>query len=336
MQISQYDLTSKHRIAGAAIAVALALASTPANAQQELKFSGPVKIFAGFAAGGQSDLLARIVADRLRDKLGRSVVVENKTGAGGRIAVEAIKASPPDGSALAIANIAQMSTAPLVFTDLTYDPLKDFTPIAKAVDFQVVLATGKLTQTAELKGLVAWLKANPDKNSSGVPALGGLPHLFGIELGKATGLQLQAIPYRGGAPIAAAILQGDIAMGWAGVGDFIEQHKAGTMKIVASTGKTRSPQLPDVPTFLELGFPSNEPNGWIGYFGPKGLPTDIAAMYEREIIAALKDPAIAKKLVEYGFIVTAEPGTAVTAQIEADFKKWKPVVEAAGLGGSKQ
>ena len=158
----------------AAFALAGMLVSTaPAAAQQELKFQGPVRIYAGFAAGGQSDILARLVADRLKDRLGRPVLVENKAGAGGRIAVDLVKIAPPDGSALVLANIAQMSTAPLVFTDLTYDPIKDFEPVTKAADFQVALATGTLTQATDFTTMITWLKANPEKGSSGVPAIGG-------------------------------------------------------------------------------------------------------------------------------------------------------------------
>lgn len=310
--------------------------AAPANAQQELKFQGPIKIYAGFAAGGQSDILARLVADRLKERLGRPVVVENKAGAGGRIAVETVKPLPPDGSALALANIAQMSTAPLVFTDLSYDAIKDFTPITKAVDFQVALATGKLTSAQDYKAMIAWLKANPDKGTSGVPAIGGLPHLFGIQLGKATDLKLTAVPYRGGQPILAALVQGDLAMGWGGVADFIEQHRGGVVRIVAVTGTSRSPQLPDVPTFSELGVKANEPNGWIGYFGPKGMAADIVALYHREITAALKDPVIKARLEGLGFIITATAPEALAQQIAGDHKTWKPVIDAAGLGGQKQ
>lgn len=309
---------------------------TLTHAQQELKFQGPVRIFAGFAAGGQSDILARLVADRLRERLGRPVIVENKAGAGGRIAVETLKPLPPDGSALALANIAQMSTAPLVFTDLTYDAINDFTPITKAVDFQVALATGTATKAKDFAATIAWLKANPTKANSGVPAIGGLPHLFGIELGKATDIKLQAVPYRGGQPILAALVQGDLAIGWAGVADFIEQHRAGVVRIIAVTGSKRSPQLPDVPTFVEVGVKANEPNGWIGYFGPKGMPKDIVDLYHREITAALRDPGIAARLEGLGFLITATSPGDLAKQIADDHKKWKPVVDTAGLGGQKQ
>ncbi|MFM9941061.1 MAG: tripartite tricarboxylate transporter substrate-binding protein [Hyphomicrobiaceae bacterium] len=329
-------MSVSRRLRLVAAAAALIGLATPAASQQELKFQGPIRIYAGFAAGGQSDILARLVADRLKDKLGRPVIVENKAGGGGRIAVETVKPLPPDGSALALANIAQMSTAPLVFTDLTYDAINDFTPISKAVDFQVALATGSQTKAQDYKAMIAWLKANPDKGTSGVPAIGGLPHLFGIQLGKAINLKLTAIPYRGGQPILAALVQGDLAMGWGGVADFIEQHRGGVVRIVAVTGTARSPQLQDVPTFSELGVKANEPNGWIGYFGPKGMAPDVVALLNREITAALKDPTIAARLEGLGFIITATSPEALAQQIANDHKTWKPVVDAAGLGGQKQ
>ncbi len=331
-------MTFSLRLCGLLLAIGgiVAAAASPSHAQQELRFQGPVKIYAGFAAGGQSDILARLVADRLRERLGRPVIVENKAGAGGRIAVETLKPLPPDGSALALANIAQMSTAPLVFTDLSYDAIKDFTPITKAVDFQVALATGTATKAKDFAATIAWLKANPTKANSGVPAIGGLPHLFGIELGKAVNIKLQAVPYRGGQPILAALVQGDLAIGWAGVADFIEQHRGGVVSIIAVTGTRRSPQLPDVPTFVEAGIKANEPNGWIGYFGPKGMPKDIVDLYHREITAALRDPAIAKRLEGLGFLITATTPAELAKQITDDHKKWKPVVDSAGLGGQKQ
>ena len=158
---------------------------------QELKFQGTVKLYAGFAAGGQSDILARILADKLKDRIGRVVVVENKTGAGGRIAVETVKASPPDGSALVLANISHMSIAPLIYADLPYDPLRDFTPISKVVEFQIALATGKQTGAQDMAALLTWLQSNPENGTSGNPGAGSLPHLYGLELASASGRELR-------------------------------------------------------------------------------------------------------------------------------------------------
>lgn len=297
----------------------------------QLKFQGPVKFFAGFAAGGQSDILARIIADQLKDRIGRPVIVENRTGAGGRIAVEAVKASPPDGSALVLANISQMSVAPLIYADLPYDSTRDFTPISKVVEFQIALATGRQTQAQDFAAMLTWLKANPGKGTSGNPGNGSLPHLYGLDLAAATGLDLRPIPYRGGAPIVAALTQGDLAMGWAGLGDFLEQHRAGQIRMVAVTGSARAAELKDVPTFTELGFKSVEPNGWIGFFAPAGLPADLVALYHREITAVLRDPGIRARLESFGFVVIAGSPDELQAQVLADLVKWKPVVEKAGI-----
>lgn len=313
------------------VAVAVVLgAALPAKAQ-ELKFQGPVKIYVGFAAGGQSDILARVLADRLKDRLGRGVVVENKTGAAGRLAVEATKTAPPDGSALALANIAQMSVAPSIYKDLPYDPLRDFTAIGKVTDFQIALVTGKQTGARDFAATMAWLKANPDKGTSGNPGSGSLPHLYGFELAAQTGLKLTPVPYRGGAPIVSALTQGELAIGWAGITDFIEQHRAGQVRIVAVTGSARSPQLAEVPTFAELNLPTVSGNGWIGLFGPAGLPADVVALYARETSAVLAEPQVQDKLGALGLIVAPSAPEAMRAQVEADLLKWKAVITKAGI-----
>lgn len=315
------------------LVVSLAVAGMAASSAvaQDLKFQGPVKILVGFAAGGQSDILARVIADKLKERLGHAVVVENKTGAGGRLAVEATKSSPADGSVLVLANVAQMSVAPSIFKDLPYDPLRDFTAIARVVDFQIALATGKQTGTKAFKEALAWLKANPDKANSGNPGNGSLPHLYGFELAAATGLKLQPVPYRGGAPIVAALTQGELAVGWGGLTDFIEQHRSGQVNIIAVTGKARSAQLPDVPTFSELGFPSVATNGWIGLFGPVGLPEAVAARLQRETVAVLADPGVNEKLVALGLIVAPSTAGELKSLVAADLAKWQPVIEKAEI-----
>lgn len=315
-----------------ALASALLVLGWSAGAQsQDLKFQGPVKLYVGFAAGGQSDLLARIMADKLKDRLGRAVVVENKTGAAGRLAVEAVKSSPPDGSAFVLANIAQMSVAPLIFKDLPYDPQKDFSAIGKVTDFQIAMVTGKQTAATTFAETVAWLKANPAKANSGNPGSGSLPHLYGFELATAIGLPLQPVPYRGGAPIVAAIAQGDLAIGWGGVTDFIEQHRSGQVRIVAVTGAKRSTQLADVPTFTELNVPSVSANGWIGMFGPAGMPADLVALFVREVGATLSDATVRERLEGLGLIVAPSSPDAMMAQIQSEMQRWRSVVEKAEI-----
>ncbi len=298
---------------------------------QDVKLQGPVKILVGFSAGGQSDLLARIVADRMKDTLATPVVVENKTGAGGRIAVAAAKSASADGTTLVLANISHMSVAPSIYKDLPYDPAKDFSPIGRVADFQIALTTGVQTGAKDFETLLGWLKANPDKASSGNPGSGSLPHLYGFELGTATGLKLTAVPYRGGAPIVAALNQGELAMGWASVTDFIEQHRAGKLHIVAVTGSRRSAQLPDTPTFAELGYPSVSSNGWIGLFGPGGMKPEVIAKLHKALTAALADASVNEKLAKLGMIVSPSTGAELAAQVAADRKKWQPVIELAGI-----
>ncbi len=308
-----------------------AAALTAQSAAQELKFQGPVKLYVGFAAGGQSDILARVMADKLKDRIGRAVVVENKTGAAGRLAVEAVKSAPPDGSAFVLANIAQMSVAPLIYKDLPYDPLNDFTAIGKVADFQIALVTGKQTGAGDWSQTLAWLRANPTKATSGNPGSGSLPHLYGFELASAIGVRLEPIPYRGGAPIVTAIAQGELAIGWASVTDFIEQHRAGQVRIIAVTGASRSPQLPDVPTFTELSIPAVSENGWIGMFGPAGLPPDVAALFVREVSAVLADSAVRQRLESLGLIVAPGTPSAMMDRIRAELARWKPVVDKAEI-----
>ena len=224
-----------------------------------------------------------------------------------------------------------MSIAPLIYADLPYDPLRDFTPISKVVEFQIALATGKQTGAQEMAALLTWLKANPDKGTSGNPGAGSLPHLYGLELASATGQELRHVPYRGGTPIIAALTQGELAMGWAGAGDFLEQHRAGQIRIVGVTGAARSPELKDVPTFNELGFHGIATNGWIGVFGPTGMPADIAALYHRELASILQDPAIRTKLEQFSFVVAGGAPDDLKAQVIADQAKWKSVVAKADI-----
>lgn len=323
---------SRRALAAGVLGMSLAgLTAAPQARAQQAKLPGPVKILVGFAAGGQSDLLARFVADKMKDTLGTPVVVENKTGAGGRIAVAAAKTAPADGTTLVLANISHMSVAPSIYKDLPYDPVKDFTPIGRVADFQIALTTGKQTGAKDFKALLAWLKANPDKASSGNPGSGSLPHLYGFELGTAAGIKLTAVPYRGGSPIVAALNQGELAMGWASITDFIEQHRAGKMHIVAVTGSKRSAQLPETPTFAELGYPSVSSNGWIGLFGPAAMKADVVATLHKALTAALADASVAGKMAKLGMIVAPSSGAELAAQAATDRKKWQPVIDKAGI-----
>ena len=268
---------------------------------QPLPFEGPIRIVCPYPPGGSSDVLARLVADKMQTSLGRPVLVENKTGAGGRIAAESLKNAPADGSQILIANIVIMVLNPLV-EKVGYDPVADFAPIARAGDYQIPLATGPMTGAKDFTSLVAWLKANPDKANYGVPAPGSLPHLYALQVARAAGVPMTMVPFRGGA-----------------------------LRIVALSGTQRMPTLPDVPTFAELGLKGFDENGWNGFFAPAGTPAAVVERYNAAIVAALKDADVKTKLEALGFLVTTSTSQALGKQVADEREKWKPLLVEAGV-----
>jgi tripartite-type tricarboxylate transporter receptor subunit TctC len=259
------------------------------------------------------------------------VIVENKAGAGGRLAAEDVKNAAPDGTTMLLANTSMMVLAPVSFTDLRYDPLADFAPVAGLADFQVALATGPMTGARTLADLLAWVKANPDRANYGVPAAGSLPHLTGLEFAKAGGAPMQVVLFQGGAPISQQLIGGHLAMGLAASADFAEQHRSGTMRIIGVTGTARHASLADVPTFGEAGMRGLEANAWNALFLPRGTAADVAEGHRAVVERILAMPDVRTRLEALGFIVAYQPPAAVTARILADHARYRPIVEAAGL-----
>ncbi len=309
----------------------LASVPQPGFAQTAKLPDGPIKIVAGFAAGGSGDILARLVGAQLEKSLGRTVIIENKAGAGGRTAAQEVTRATPDGSTILVANIVNAVLIPLTFSDAKYHPLKDFTLLGRGADFQIAFATGPMTGATDLKGTLAWLKANTDKAVYGVPGAGSIPHLYALQLAKAASVEMRMLQMRGGAPVANDLLAGQIPLGIAGTGDFAELHKAGKLKIVAVSGSKRAPGFDDVPTFAEQGFQGFESNGWISFFAPPGMSKDLQAMLSDAIANALKDPVTIERLAPLGMVATPSTPDGLKAQIEKDIQKWEPLIEAAGV-----
>ena len=315
-----------------ALAVVAALAmSVPAAGQAAKLPDVPIKLVAGFVAGGSGDIFARLIGQHMERTLQRTIVIENKAGAGGRTASYDVSRATPDGTTLLVANISNGVLVPLTFSDAKYHPLKDFTPLGTGADFQIAFATGPMTGAKDLKSLLAWMKANPEKSVYAVPGLGSIPHLYGLQLDRAHALDMRMLQMRGGAPIANDLLAGQIPMGVAGTADFAELHRGDRIKIVAVSGTSRAPGFEDVPTFAEQGFPGFESNGWIAVFGPKGMAKDLQDLLADAIAKALRDPDVQARLIALGMI--PKPGTPadLVAQIERDIVKWEPLIEAAGI-----
>jgi tripartite-type tricarboxylate transporter receptor subunit TctC len=289
----------------------------------------PLTIVAPFPPGGSTDLMARLIGERLAAMLGRPVVVENQSGAGGRIAARAVEAAAPDGSRLLLANTSVMALTPLAFADAGYDPLR-FVPVAGAAEFAAGLASGPMTRAESLGALSEWLRARPTEANCGVPALGSLPHLTAIAYGRAIGVALTIVPYRGGAPIGQDLAGGRLALGIAAAADFAALHQGGQARLLAVTGPRRAPGLADVPRFAEVGLVGFEANAWNGFFAPPGTPAAIAEPLGAAIRAILDDPAIRARLEAVALIPAPAEGAALAGWLARDRAAFAPLIAAAG------
>jgi tripartite-type tricarboxylate transporter receptor subunit TctC len=312
--------------ASIAAALPLAFVAPPAAAQ-----SGTARVVTGFAPGGSVDALARMTADAIGAATGRTVIVENKTGAGGRLAVDLVKAAPPDGDTVLVAPQGPMTLFTHVFKDkLKYDPAKDFSPITRLAVADFALTVGPMVPAKDLAGFRAWLKTAGDKASFGSPGAGTLPHFVGISVGDKIGQPLTHVPYQGSAKTMIDLAGGQIAAAVSPVTEALELHKAGKVHIIATTGAKRSTFVPDVPTFKEAGVDVEVPL-WFAAYGPAGMPPATVDRLRKAIDAAFATPDAAQRLGKLG--LTAAPLT--PAELESlrqrESAMWGPVVKASGF-----
>jgi tripartite-type tricarboxylate transporter receptor subunit TctC len=266
----------------------------------------------------------------MKDTLGVPVLVENRPGAIGRITADAVKAAAPDGTTIMVMPIGPMAVVPHVYKDITYDPIKDFTPIAIGATFQFAIAAGPASGAKTWADFAAWAKANPTKASYATSGAGSLPHFFGVMLGRGIGVEMVHVPYKGSAAYTADLISGQVPAAVDAIADLTELHRAGKVTILASSGTTRSKALPDVPTFAELGVPI-EAMGWFGFFAPAKTPKPIVDALNRAINKALTSPDVVAKLSGVGM----DPATATPEEfakiVAADYAKWGPIVTISGF-----
>ena len=307
------------------LATVLALSASLAQAQE-----APLRIVVGYPPGGSSDRVARIVADKLQAKLGTSVIVENKTGAGGRLSAQYVKSAPANQPALLLANPAVMVVAPLVFPDAGYDAERDFRAVSLVNSYEFGVAVASAVPVKELPHLMAWLRANPDKANFGVPATGSLPHFFGLMVGDAAKVSAEVVGYRGSAPLLTDLIGGQVPVAFDTFDSLLPQHEAGKIRILAVSGAKRSLLDPKIPTFKEGGL-DLAATGWNTFFAPMSMPKAQAERLAGLIHQVMKDPDTQRKFEA----AKMEPVAATMAQTEAMLKayraQWAPVVQRSGF-----
>jgi tripartite-type tricarboxylate transporter receptor subunit TctC len=292
---------------------------------------GPVRILVGFGPGGTSDLIARLIADRMKASLGVPVVVENRPGVNGILAAEAVKNAAPDGRTLMIAPIAVTVFAPLTNSKLRYDPVKDFAPVSLAAYYPLALAVGPASPVKSVHEYIAWVRANPGKATFGTPTVGGPPHFFGLMLARAAGIDLAPVPYKGGGPMVNDLIGGQVPAGITVLSEMLKYHEAGRLRVLGTSGSARSPAAPDVPTFKELGFADIEGNGWQAFHTTAGTPRPVVDRLSKAIAAAIKSPEVNERLLALGLEPAGSTPEELASRMAEDTARWAPVVKASGF-----
>lgn len=293
------------------------------------------KIINGFPAGGTADATSR----RIGEKMGGSAysknaaVIENRPGAGGRIACEVVKNAAPDGSTLLLTPFSCMSIYPHIYKNLSYDPFKDFAPISIAAVMTHALSVGPMVPASvkTVKDYLVWAKANPNLASYGSPAAGSTPHFLAALLGLNQKVDLKHVPYRGSLPAIADMIGGQLASASTPTGDALANHRAGKIRILATSGAQRTPFTPDVPTYAEQGFPELTTEEWFGFYAPSRTPANVIANANAAINAALKEKTVIDSLALMGLVPRGSSPAEMDKSQKEENVRWGPLVKQIGF-----
>ncbi|HEX7053405.1 MAG TPA: tripartite tricarboxylate transporter substrate binding protein [Burkholderiales bacterium] len=314
-------------VCAAALAAGLALA---AGAAAQSFPSKPVTIVVGFEPGGGTDTTARIVGKALSEQLGQQVIVENRAGAGGTIAVAHTAKASPDGYTLVLANVGALTANPFLM-QLSYDPLRDLTPISMAAVFANVLVVQPDLPAKTLPEFVRLAKAKPKTLTYASSGVGGAGHLAGELLAIMAGIQMVHVPYKGGGPAMRGFLGREVDASIATPISSIKQIQAGKARAIATTGAKRAQLMPDVPTIAEQGYPGYEALNWYGFLGPAGMERPIVDKLHAEIARALADPAVIEAMKKTGVEPESSRPEEFAAYIRREYETWGRVIRQAGI-----
>jgi tripartite-type tricarboxylate transporter receptor subunit TctC len=311
----------------------VALPAVSRIAQAQAYPARPITAVVAFAAGGSGDTIARILAEHMQKTLGQTIVIENVGGAAGTIGVGRVARAANDGYTLIFGNWPTHVLNGAIYS-LPYHVLNDFEPIAQLASESIVIVAKKTLPPNNLKELIAWLNANPDKASAGTTGAGGVGHVIGIFFQKETGTQFQFVPYRGVGPAMQDLVAGQIDLMFDTSANSLPQVRAGTVKGFAVTSKTRLASAPDVPTVDEAGMPGFYISNWRGLWAPKGTPNDVIAKLNDSVVKALADPTVRQRLGDLGQELPAradQTPEALGAFQKADIERWWPIIKAADI-----
>ena len=312
------------------VAAAVALSALPARAQNYP--SKPIKIVVSTSAGGATDILARVLGHHITTKTGQPHVIDNRAGASGNLAMEAVARAAPDGYTLGFANTGNITINPYLFKSMSFDPLNELIPVGPVGTVPLFLVINGKLPAKTLAEFIAYAKANPDKVSYAGAGVGTTPDLTGGEFARRAGLdKLVVVPFRGTAPATAAVIGGEVQVTFVSMGPHIEFVRNGTLRVLAAATPARRPYVPDVPTFAEEGFPAFEMSTWFSLFAPKGTPKEIVDqlnLYTREVQA---EPEARKRLEATFIDPLALTQSEFAALVKADAVKYERIVREQGI-----
>jgi tripartite-type tricarboxylate transporter receptor subunit TctC len=314
------------RLVVAALAL-LCLGAGPVAAQS----GKTVRILVGFPPGGGTDAIARTLAEKLKDELNANVVVENRPGAGGQIAAQALKSAAPDGTTFFISHDHTISILPLVLKNPGFDPAKDFVPVAGFATFVNALAVAASTPAKGFNEYIGWVKSQGNKSAVGIPAPASVPEFLVKVIGEKYKLDLVAAPYRGSAPMIADMLGNQIPAGVGSVPDFTENHKAGKLRVLAVLGDKRQAAMPEVPTFAELGLAGFEDVPYYGFFAPAGTPQAAIDQFSAALGRVIAQPDVRDKLTGWGLTVALMPQEQLASRERAYSAVWARIIKQSGF-----
>ena len=316
-----------------AVAAAAGVPMTSALAQAALP-KGPVVLVVPFAAGGATDVVSRLVAQKLAERIGRSVVVENTSGGGGSIGAARVAKAAADGSVLLMGTVATHAISPLSTPPTPYDPVRDFTPVSLIAKVTNVLLVNPSVKARDVRELIAMLKAQPGKFNYGSSGVGTPPHLSGELFKSMAGVDIQHVPYRGGGPAMSDLIAGHIPILFDVLSGAASHIRAGSARALAVTMDTRAASFPDIPTMVEAGLPGYETYTWNAVFGPAGMPRATVDQLSRELQAVVAEQEVQAKLKDLSASPVGSTPEALAALVRAELDKWGPVIKA--LGGLKR